>query len=184
MDRLKVLAVAALALAACTWGAAPSARPAAVVPSPPVSIPAGSPPPSSPTAVPEFTPRAGGCTSAGIGARDMLERYFSLTSSGDPAAVLDCFARTYRERYDAAQMRGSAIQFSRQGALARLDLSYVDSVNGCDRYYAKFQFETPDPFYPNGFGIFYTVGPADGAPRIVDGGTELTPPAQVTVVCR
>ncbi len=182
MDGLRTLA-ALLVLAACASAAVPS-EPTAVVPSLPVSIPTGSVPPvPSPTAVPEFTPRVGACTSAGIGTRAMLERYFSLTSSGDAAAVLDCFARTYRERYDGADMRGSAIAFSRQGPLARLDLAYVDTVNGCDRYRAEFQFVTPDPLYPNGFGIFYTVGREDGAPRIVDGGTMLAPPERVTIVC-
>jgi len=42
---------------------------------------------------------------------------------------------------------------------------------------------TPDPGWPDGFSIFYTVGPDSGAMRIFDGGTGLVAPEFATVSC-
>ncbi len=189
MDRLTPIALAAaVALGSCAAATAPgptsgAAEPTAIFPS--LAIETGTPPPlPSPTIVPAFTPRRGGCTSPGIGTRELLDRYFSLTTSGDPAAVLDCFAAAYRERHDASDMRASAISFASHGRLAHLEIAYVDTVRGCDRYAATFQFERADPLFPNGFAIFYTVGPDGGAPRIWDGGTGLAAERYMTFSCR
>ena len=111
----------------------------------------------------------------------MLDRYFSLTTSGDISAALDCFAKVYREKGD---IEFSASRWVNAGTLSSLELRYLDTVNGCDRYGAQFQFATPDPLFPNGFSIFYSVGPESGTARIFDGGTGLAAPEYTTVFCR
>ncbi len=97
------------------------------------------------------------------------------------AAVLDCFAAVYRANGD---MEASAGRWANAGPLSSLSIRYVDTVNGCDRFAARYQFVTPDPFWPNGFSIFYSVGPESGVMRIFDGGTGLASPELTRVACR
>ncbi len=110
----------------------------------------------------------------------MLDRYFSLTTSGDVSAALDCFAKLYREKGD---LEFSTTRWVSAGVLSSLKISYVDTVNGCDRYSTQFQFVNPDPLFPGGFGIFYTIGPESGVMRIFDGGTGLAAPEYTYVAC-
>ncbi len=111
----------------------------------------------------------------------MLDRYFSLTTSGDSAAVMDCFAKPYR---DLGDIEASARMWASSGPLTRVVVKYVDTVNGCDRYATEFDFAIPDPYFPNPWTIFYTVGPENGVARIFDGGTGLAAPELVRTVCR
>jgi hypothetical protein len=127
------------------------------------------------------TPRPGGCTSAQASTRQLLERYFSLTQSNDVGAVLDCFARSYREHSD---MESSAGRWANAGKVMSLKIELVDRVNGCDRYQAQWDLSPEDPFHPNPWSIFYSVGPETGVARIFDGGTGLTAPEYTTVFCR
>ena len=126
------------------------------------------------------TPRVAGCTDAQATTRQLLDRYFSLTTSRDAAAVLDCFAKVYREQGD---MEFSANRWASSGPLASLSIRYLDTVNGCDRFGTQYQFVTPDPGWPKGFSIFYSVGPESGVVRIFDGGTGLAAPEITRVSC-
>ncbi len=130
---------------------------------------------------PARTPRVGGCTSAQATSRQLLDRYFALTTSGDTGAVLDCFARVYRDKGD---MEFSANRWANAGPLSRLSVRYLDRVNGCDRFATQYQFVTPDPGWPGGFSIFLTVGLEAGVMRIFDGGTALAAPEYTLVACR
>jgi hypothetical protein len=133
------------------------------------------------TAAAVRTPRVGACSDARATTRQVLDRYFSFTTSGDVAAVLDCFAKVYREQRD---MEFSANRWVRAGPLASLSIRYLDTVNGCDRFAAQYQFVTPDPGWPNGFSIFYSVGPESGVARIFDSGTGLAAPEITRVSCQ
>ncbi len=137
----------------------------------------------TPTATPAArrTPRVGGCTSAGATSRQLLDRYFSLTTSGDVAATLDCFAKAYR---DIGDMGSSADRWANAGPLSRLSIRYVDTVKGCDRYATSYQFVTPDPGWPDGFSIFFSVGPESGVVRIFDRGTALASAEATRVACQ
>lgn len=127
------------------------------------------------------TPRVGGCTSATATSRQLLDRYFSLTTSGDVAAVLDCFAKVYR---DIGDMEFSANRWANAGPLSSLSIRYVDTMKGCDRFATDYQFVTPDPGWPNGFTIFLSVGQESGVMRIFDGGTGLASAEATRVVCQ
>ena len=137
---------------------------------------------AAPTTGPAHTPRVGGCTSATFTSRQLLDRYFSLTTSGDVAAVLDCFAKGYGG--PGADLEFSATRWASAGKLSSLAITYLDTVKGCDRFGAQFQFANADPLFPSGFSIFYSVGPESGTMRIFDGGTGLVAPELATATCR
>jgi hypothetical protein len=179
LDRLAALALV-LAIACGPAAAVPTSAPSATASLTPTQTVAvhGTP---APTTGATHVPRVGGCTSPQFTTRQMLDRYFSLTTSGDVPAALDCFAKIYRDKGD---IEFSASRWVSAGALSSLKISYVDAVNGCDRYATQFQFANPDPLFPDGFGIFYTVGPESGVMRIFDGGTGLARADLVTTVCR
>jgi hypothetical protein len=134
----------------------------------------------APTTGATHVPRVGGCTSPQLTSRQMLDRYFSLTTSGDVPAALDCFAKVYRDKGD---IEFSASRWVNAGAISSLKISFVDRANGCDRYSTQFQFANPDPLFPDGFSIFYTIGPEAGVMRIFDGGTGLAAPEYTYVAC-
>ena len=126
------------------------------------------------------TPKPGGCTTAQTSTRGLLDKYFSLTTSNDVGAVLDCFAKPYREHVD---MESSARRWANAGTVLDLRIDFLDRVNACDRYRASWDFAIEDPFHPNPWLIFYSVGLELGAPRIFDAGTGLTAPDYTTVTC-
>lgn len=104
----------------------------------------------------------------------VIERYFELSTSEDPRAVSDCFAAPYREHLvrnptwdEVATMWASA------GPAAGLVITYLDTVNGCDRLRVTAQMATYGT--NNAFSVapFFTVGPASGTPRIFELGTAL-----------
>ena len=167
---LAPLIVAVALVAGCTGATAvppPTARPTV-----PLDRTAGV------TPTPRITAKIGGCTSPAYTSRQLLDRYFSLTATGDTAAVIDCFAKRYRDQGD---IQFSAERWASAGRLASLSIRYVDNVKGCDRYAAQFQFVVPDPGRPEGFYVFYSVGPEAGTMRIFDGATGL-PTAENTLV--
>jgi len=110
----------------------------------------------------------------------MLDRYFALTTSGDVAAILDCFAMVYRDKGD---MEFSATRWANAGPLRKLSIDFVDHVKGCDRFDARYEFVNPDPNFPAGARIFYSVGPEAGVMRIFDGGTGLAAAEYTLVSC-
>ena len=101
--------------------------------------------------------------------------------SNDVGAVLDCFAKVYREHVD---MESSAGRWANAGKVMKLSIVLLDRANGCDRYEARWEFSPEDPFHPNPWLIYYSVGPEAGVARIFDGGTALVRPDLATAVCR
>ena len=129
---------------------------------------------------PGTTPRDGGCTSPTFTSRQLLDKYFSLAGSTEIPAVMDCFAVGYA----GGEREGAARFWTGAGPISRVEITRVDQVNGCDRYRTVFDFARPDPYFPNPWTIFYSVGPEGGTMRIFDGATALPTTALTAVICR
>lgn len=129
---------------------------------------------------PAFTPRVGGCTDPAYTSRQLLDKYFSLAGTTDIAAVMDCFAVGYA----GGEREGAARFWTGAGPISRTEVTLLDRVRGCDRYRTVFDFARPDPYFPNPWTIFYSVGPDNGTMRIFDGGTALPTSERTSVICR
>lgn len=183
MDRLARLVLVAAAAACAPAVTAPPSPTASLSPRTEAPTATRSPIAPPPTIQPAtgITPKPGGCTNAQTSTRQLLDRYFSLTTSNDVASVLDCFAKPYRDHLD---MESSARRWANAGKVLNLKIDFLDRVNACDRYQASWDFAVEDPFHPNPWTIFYSVGPEAGVSRIFDAGTGLTAPEYTTVFCR
>lgn len=117
-------------------GGAPTATPAvaaAVITSAPTTA----------TLVPVVAPpvfAASECKSATATTRQVIERYFALSTSNNPQAVTDCFAQSWRDK--SPQYAAGSELWSHSGPANRLVVTAVDTVNGCDRFRVTAQMPT------------------------------------------
>jgi hypothetical protein len=137
------------------------------------------------TAGASATAAPGLCSNPRMTPEAVIERYFELSTSKDPRAVSDCFAKPYREHFvrnptwdEVTTMWASA------GPAAGLVITYLDRVNGCDRFRVTAQMATYGT--NNAFSVapFFTVGPEGGTPRIFETGTALVNTQSATTTCK
>lgn len=138
------------------------------------------PPVAHPSPSPPGTPMSGACTSPAATTRQVLERYFQLTTSGDWRMVADCWARPLDAGFTASLMR-----WARSGPATGLAIAVVDQVNGCDRFSVTAELADGEPVAWFGrMSVFFSVGPDRGTARIFDAGTGLAAPEYTIVTCR
>jgi len=132
----------------------------------------------------------GMCTVPGMTTRAVIERYFELSTSGDAQAVSDCFAKEWRERnatgVNVNAFADGAALWSHAGPATAVTVTFVNAVNGCDRFSVSAQMP-PDSFWmkgQTGGKAFFTVGPEGGTPRIFEIGTGLVNAQLATTTCK
>jgi hypothetical protein len=109
--------------------------------------------------------KVGACTTPGASTRSVIERYFALRTSGDGAAVNDCFTIAWRARN--TDLDESSARWASSDLVTSLDVSLVDRTHGCDRY--SVSARTRD----SAMGFYLIVGPDGDRPRIRESGTAL-----------
>ena len=115
----------------------------------------------------------------------VIERYFALSTSNDAQAVIDCFAKVWRDMHNVdPTFAESAARWSQAGPTSGLVITFLDTVNGCDRYGVRAQMATYGT--NNAFSVapFITVGPEAGVPRIFESGTGLVNQQLATTTCK
>lgn len=121
----------------------------------------------------------------------VIERYFALSTSNNAQAVTDCFAQVWRERnatgVNVNTFANFAAAWSKAGPVTNVTITFIDTVNGCDRFGVGAQLANPFP-NPSAFVYqvppFFTVGPEAGVPRIFETGTGLVNTQSVTTTCK
>lgn len=167
------LRVALVVVAACT------ATPLTSSPTPGTSsemtTPSQTPTPTPSVPVTSVGSRIGACTDPQTSSRGVLERYFVLSTSGDAAAVNDCFASVWRARN--ANFDDGAARWAVSGPATDLQIALLDRVLGCDRYSINARM-------PSGvFGFYALVGLDGDRQRIYETGTALVRPELATTRC-
>lgn len=180
---LRVLLVPALLLASCAAPAAVSSPPPS--PTAPVAITAATR--SAPTATAtQVDFAASECTNAAATTRQVVERYFALSTSSSAQAVTDCFAKVWRDKNNAnPTFAESAALWSHSGPATNVVVTPVDVVNGCDRFRVTTQMP-PDSFWmkgQTGGQGFFSVGAEGGRMRIYDASTALTNASSTALRC-
>lgn len=125
--------------------------------------------PSRPTLSP------GRCTSPTTTTRQLVDNYLGLTTSGDAAAVRDCFAAEYITR------NGVSTHFATAGPILNSSVTYMYALRGCEwfRVIAEFRDGNPDaPVQTGAYLRFVAVGLDGDSPRIQDQATALVTPEQ------
>jgi hypothetical protein len=177
------LLVPVLLLASCAAPAAVSSPPPS--PTAPVATTAATTSaPAAPATQAVFA--ASECTNATATTRQVVERYFALSTSNSAQAVTDCFAKVWRDKNDAnPTFAESAALWSRSGPATNVVLTPVDVVNGCDRFRVTAQMP-PDSFWmkgqTGGQGSF-SVGPESGRMRIYETSTALANASSTALRC-
>lgn len=173
--RPRAMILAAVLVASCAAPApAVSSQPPATVAAPAATVPATS------SAVPTAGFAAAECTTATTTTRQVIERYLSLSTSNNVQAVTDCFARSWRDK--TATFADGAVQWSRSGPATNVVITFMDAVNGCDRFSVSAQM----PSAPNSaFRVppFFSVGAEAGRARIHETSTALTNASSTTLRC-
>lgn len=157
--------------------AASCAAPAAVTPSAPPTTPTIAVAATSSAAVATTIFAATECTTATATTRQVIERYFALSTSNSTQAVTDCFAKVWRDKNNAnPTFADSAALWSHSGPATNVVVTPVDVVNGCDRFRVVAQMPL-DSFWmkgQTGGQGFFSVGPEAGRMRIYEIATALT----------
>lgn len=138
-------------------------------------------PPSTVAPAPVFA--AAECTSATATTRQVIERYFALSTSNSTQAVTDCFAKTWRDR-NAGFAEGAAL-WSHSGPATNVVATPIDVVNGCDRFDVKAQMPA-DSFWMRGQSggrASFSVGAEAGRMRIYAMATGLADASYTTLRC-
>lgn len=135
------------------------------------------PPPPRPT----LSFAATECTAATATTRQVIERYFALSTSNNTQAVTDCFAKVWRDKTGAA-FTESAAQWSHSGPATGLVITFMDAVNGCDRFGVNAQMANP-PNSATRVPPFFSVGAEAGRMRIYETSTALTNASSTTLRC-
>jgi hypothetical protein len=165
----------------------------------PVAVSSSSPAPSAPLATAAVTTSAPAttasaapvfaateCTSATATTRQVIERYFALSTSNNAQAVIDCFAKVWRDKNDAnPTFAESAALWSHSGPATNVVVTPLDVVNGCDRFRVTAQMP-PDSAWMKGQTSgqgFFSVGPEAGRMRIYEIGTALVNASAATLRC-
>jgi hypothetical protein len=154
---------------------------------PPTLSPSVTNPSASPTTSPEPTPTpprsippkptlpAGQCTSPRTTARELIDNYLGLTTSGDTDAVRDCFSAEY------LAANGFNGRWATAGPVSGAAVTYRYPLRGCQWFEVRADFAGGSPDAPAQGGTTYfrflAVGrSADGSLRIRDQATALTRP--------
>jgi hypothetical protein len=144
---------------------------------------------SQSSAAPVFA--ASECTSATATTRQVIERYFGLSTSNNPQAVTDCFAQSWRDKNQ--QYAAGTELWSHSGPANSLVVTPVDTVNGCDRFSVTAQM--PNNRFWTGGQMFFSVGfeavnstqpygaAQPGRMRIYESGTALLNASNTTLRC-
>lgn len=123
------------------------------------------------------------CTSGTATARQVIERYFALSTSNNAQAVTDCFAKSWRDK--SAQFADSAALWSHSGPATSVVVTAADAVNGCDRFRVTAQMPN-DSFWmrgQTGGQGFFSVGAEAGRVRIYEIATALANASLTTLRC-
>lgn len=151
----------------------------------PTATPTASAPATTAAPSPLFA--ASECTNATATTRQVIERYFALSTSNNAQAVIDCFAKVWRDKNNVnPTIAESATRWSQAGPASGLVITFIDAVNGCDRFGVSAQMATYGPAHGNAFTVtpFFTVGPEAGTPRIFEMGTALVNTQAATTTCK
>ena len=129
------------------------------------------------------------CTNATATARQVIERYFALSTSNSAVAVTDCFAKVWREKnatgVNANAFADSAALWSHSGPATNVIVTPVDVVNGCDRFRVSAQMPA-DSFWmkgQTGGQGFLSVGAESGRIRIYEASTALANASSTALRC-
>jgi hypothetical protein len=141
--------------------------------------------PATTATAPAFA--ASQCTSATASTRQVIERYFSLSTSNSAQAVTDCFAKAWREKnatgVNVNAFADASALWSRAGPPTDLVITFLDAVNGCDRYFVAAKMASGFPIGQGG-SEFITIGPESGTPRIFEVTTGLVNAQSATTTCK
>ena len=179
MVRPGAMILAAMLAASC----APSTTATLSQPSPTVVAPAATVMATS-GAVPVPGFAAAECTTATATTRQVIERYFALSTSNNAQPVIDCFAKVWRDKNDTnPTFAESASRWSQTGPASGLVITLIDTVKGCDRFRVTAQMATYGT--NNAFSVppFFTVGPEAGRVRIFETSTGLVNQQAATTTC-
>lgn len=178
---LGLLAASCAAPAVTTMSAA-SPRVAAVTATAAASTPV-------PTVAPSSAFAASECTNATATTRQVIERYFALSTSNNAQAVTDCSAKVWRDGnatgVNATAFADSGALWSRSGPATNLVVTLLDVVNGCDRFRVTAQMP-PDSWWmrgQTGGQGFFSVGAEAGRMRIYQISTALANESLTTLRC-
>lgn len=128
-----------------------------------------------------LVPQIGACTGATATAEVVVRRLFDLSTAGNAAAVLDCFAEPMRSR---PGFEDFAMKWASAGPATGLEIRFIDRVNGCDRLSATATLANGESVAHFGNqSTFFTLGPDRGVVRIYDAGSALTAPEYTSVSC-
>jgi hypothetical protein len=180
---LRTLLVPVLLLASCAAPAAVSSSP----PSPTATVATAAATTSAPAATASqvvFAPSE--CTNATATTRQVVERYFALSTSNSAQAVTDCFAKVWRDKNNAnPTFAESAALWSHSGPATNVVVTPVDVVNGCDRFRVTAQMPPESSWMKGQTGGqgFFSVGPEAGRMRIYEIGTALVNASATTLRC-
>ena len=180
--RLHALILPALLAASC---AAPTTVTSSPTTSPTVAAATAAATASAPvtTVAPSPVFAASECTSATATTRQVIERYFALSTSNSAQAVSDCFAMAWRDK--SAQFADGAALWSRSGPATNVVITFGDAVNGCDRFRVTAQMPA-DSFWmkgQTGGQGFFSVGAEAGRMRIYEVGTAQLNASNTTLRC-
>lgn len=176
--------LAASCAAPAMLGPSPTASPTVVAAS--AAAPASAPLTST---VPSPVFAASECTSPTATTRQVIERYFALSTSNDAQAVTDCFAKVWRDKSatgaNATAFADSAALWSHSGPATSVVITFGDAVNGCDRFRVTAQMPA-DSFWmkgQTGGQGFFSVGPEAGRMRIYEIATAQVNSSSTTPRC-
>lgn len=182
---VRTLVLLGLLAAACTAPAGNNPS----TPSPTVAAVTAAASTTVPTAAASATVATSECTSATATTRQVIERYFALSTSNSAQAVTDCFAKLWRDRnatgVNATAFADGAVLWSRSGPATNLVVTLLDVVNGCDRFRVTAQMP-PDSWWmrgQTGGQGFFSVGPEAGRMRIYEIATALANESLTTLRC-
>ncbi len=137
---------------------------------------------SQSSAAPVFA--ASECTNSTATTRQVIERYFALSTSNNVQAVSDCFAKAWRDR-NGTGFADSVALWSHSGPATNLVITFGDAVNGCDRFNVSAEMQ-PDSFWmrgQSGGSAFFSVGAEAGRMRIYETSSALTNPSNTVLRC-
>ena len=120
------------------------------------------------------------CTNATATSRQVIERYFALSTSNSTQAVTDCFAKVWRDK--TASFADGVAVWSNAGPATSVSVTFIDTVNGCDRFSVGAQLSNA---LNSGYRVppFFSVGADGGRMRIYETSTALTNAAATTLRC-
>jgi hypothetical protein len=170
---IQALRIALVLVVACS--APPAVAPAAPTASAALPTAFASSTPSAPPSRTSVGSRVGACTDPQTSSRGVIERYFALSTSGDAAAVNDCFTAAWRARN--ADFDEGAERWAVSGPVTDLQIGFLDRTLGCDRYSINAKLAI------GAFGFYALVGLDGDRQRIHETGTALVRPELATTRC-